>query len=712
MTASAVIGAPTLTLENEHFRVAVNPSNGVLTSLYVKANATELVAEPRLADSFRISMPLPGDLSHYIEGREQKAASAERIGDTIQVTYNSITSAKGSFPIKITTKISLEKDTLRFSSRVTNGSAYPVVEFWYPRIGGMQKFGSDREARLSIPAVTACDEVTPFARFPSPGSFGAEAAEWSRIYGRYEQGMPWWDLFDAKSDTGLYLGYHDPIFRLSSWHTYLYPVVAKPDGTWLTPEQTEGRPIGIVFSHVRFPFLNQGETLDSGEFIIRVHHGDWHTGSRTYREWFMAHFPFDSRDSWLRRQTMWFTSILYQPEDKVIADYATYDRWTQDAHAAGIHCHELIGWDKGGLERDYPEYIPEEKLGGHDGFRRLLQQIKGRGDHCLVFINYNILDSSSDWFARELHQYAQQDAFGRGEPSRAWGESTLLARQGHSVRRHVIASVTPGFKDLLEGILLERVRDGAEAFQIDKLVIGSLMDFNPLNVDKPDVALYEGLVQGIAQLHKKCREINPNFRFAMEAQQDRLMPYGDVYYRSAGDHRIFNIAPLRYVFPEWTSCHHVGSPYDYDAINAAVMSGAVICVEPKNYQASLADPLFAGMSNYLKATDAIRQKLLETIFLGNYYDNLGAEIITLTGVTVPNGPSATLHYRVHGHRKTDKRAIVVVNSGDAPVSYQWRFTDREVKSARLYAPYAEPRLVNSGGKLKLEGKRFQVIVEE
>src|ERR1039458_1818467 len=96
----------------------------------------------------------------------------------------------------------------------------------------------------------------------------------------------------------------------------------------------------------------------------------------------------------------------------------------------------------------------------------------------------------------------------------AWGESTLIARKALSVHRHVLASVTPQLKKLLEGYFLERVKDGANGFQIDKLCVGSTLDFNPLNTRKPDVALCEGLVEGIAELLAKCRRINPDFCLA------------------------------------------------------------------------------------------------------------------------------------------------------------------------------------------------------
>jgi hypothetical protein len=34
--------------------------------------------------------------------------------------------------------------------------------------------------------------------------------------------MPWWELYDEASKTGLYLGYHDRTFRYSTWHAFLH----------------------------------------------------------------------------------------------------------------------------------------------------------------------------------------------------------------------------------------------------------------------------------------------------------------------------------------------------------------------------------------------------------------------------------------------------------------------------------------------------------
>ncbi len=693
-----------MTVENKHFSLSLDPAAGSLSSLVVKRNQSELIGEKRLLASFRICLPLPDYQCNYIEGAKHKPVAVNNTGSGFSVRFSGMRSEKGEYPLDLSYTITLADDEVRFRAQLTNKSEYPVSEFWFPRIGGWTQFGG-REARLAVPGYVSCaHNISLFREFPGGRGLGAEAAEFSDDYPGMP--MPWWEIYDARHDTGLYLGYHDKTLRYSTFHTYLYPNVTGETDSWLTPEQAAGAPLGLVFSHVRYPFINSGETFDTGEFIIRVHQGNWHQGSLYYRKWFLEHFPFDKSGSWLRAQRSWFSSIIYQPEDRIIADYKTYDRWAHDAEQYGIKCHELIGWDKGGLERDYPEYFPEPKLGGWAAYEALLKSIKSRGARCLTFVNYNILDSDGDEYPA-LKQYTRQDQFGSTPNWMAWGESTLIARKGISVRRHLLASVVPGFQDLLEKRFLRLIEAGADGFQIDKTCVGCTLDWNPLNTRKPDVALCEGLVEAIESLVTKGRKVNPQFCLASESGLDRMVPYIDVYYRATSG---CTISPLRYVFPEWTAVQHVSNPRDFRGINGAVLTGAVICIEPSSYQGSIADPLYNDLANYFREVDRIRQELISIIFLGKYYDNQGATITAAEGTT-GKALAPDVVFAVHGDSADKQRAIVVVNNSDASRKYVWKFTHRQVQAAKLYVPFEPVKDVASGSPLAIKGSGLHILLE-
>ena len=723
-------GQDFIKLSNANFNIAVNKNTGGISSFYIKKNNCDLVEEKRLEANFRICLPLKEYACNYIDGIEQKPVSVSKNSNVISVVFSGMKSTKGTFPVDLSYTITLEDDYVSFRAKLTNKDDNPISEFWFPRIGGVKDFG-DREAKMALPnySTESSHCYSLFKNYPGGRDLGSEAAEWSVDYPGMT--MPWWDIYDEKHNLGLYLGYHDTICRYSTWHTYLMPTVTGEKDAWVTQEQANGQPVGLVFSHVRYPFIKSGETFESGEFIIRVHEGDWHTGSQFYRKWFLSHFPFDKSDSWLRKESSWFTSIIYQPEDRIVTDFKGYNQWTKDAKEYGINCYELIGWNSGGLERNYPIYTPEEKIGGHPEFKNLLKSINERGDHCLAFVNYNILDKSTDWFKEELHKYMAQDEFGNQRIWMGWGESTLLARRGLNVRLHVRSSVSPRIEGILEKYFIQLVKDGASGFQIDKLCVGSSLDFNPLNTLKPDVALCEGLVQAIDRLYKKCRAINPDFRMASEFGLDRLLPYFDIGYRNSGG---YGISTLRYVFPEWTSCQHVSAPRDFKSVNGAVLTGSVICVEPDAYQGSLKQPLYNDLANYIKEVERIRKILKEDIFLGKYFDEQFVQILEYNktniapvdavkasnpgempglGVTSGNNlkPSEGLRFKVHGNSKTAKQSVTVANNTDDAIQYIWKFTTREVSQATLYAPFEEPKTIKCGEILAIKGWGLHILVE-
>lgn len=333
----------------------------------------------------------------------------------------------------------------------------------------------------------------------------------------------------------------------------------------------------------------------------------------------------------------------------------------------------------------------------------------------------------------ELNKYAHQDEFGNTPNWMAWGESTLKARSKVSVRRHVLSSVVPEMENILTEHFVNIAKSCAHGLQIDKLCVGSAIDFNPLNTEKPDVALCEGLIQSVERMLRKCKEVNPDYCIAFEAVQDRFIPFIDVYYRNSA---LFMISPLKYVFPEWTTCAHIGEPYDFNGVNSAVMTGAVICVEPGAYQQSLGAPIFRKLAEYIKEVERIRCELTDFIFLGDCFDRLGAEIsvvekednqqdsatkeLEIGGeVMIPGGGGGSsagptpgnLHFRVHGDKSSGRKAIVVINPASDAREYAWKFINTEGAKAELYEPFEEIRKVSSGEPLLIKGYGLHVILQ-
>ena len=55
-----------MNFENDYYRLDIDPQNGSVRGLADKVAGLELVAEPRLAENFRLLLPLPDLEANYI----------------------------------------------------------------------------------------------------------------------------------------------------------------------------------------------------------------------------------------------------------------------------------------------------------------------------------------------------------------------------------------------------------------------------------------------------------------------------------------------------------------------------------------------------------------------------------------------------------------------------------------------------------------------
>jgi hypothetical protein len=177
---------------------------------------------------------------------------------------------------------------------------------------------------------------------------------------------------------------------------------------------------------------------------------------------------------------------------------------------------------------------------------------------------------------------------------------------------------------------------------------------------------------------------------------------------------------------------HVWAPYNnLTAVNCAVLNGSVLSVEPEMYTASVAHPRYARLMRYLQEVERLRKELADYIFLGAWYDTLGAKVTEIAGAKVEGedlarapdavlmpgqgrgfrpAPSGMLHFRVHGHRATDRRVITVANASTAERRYVWEFLHGPVRDAILHEPFEPPRVVANDAPLTIKGEGLHVLI--
>src|ERR1700730_11393013 len=183
--------------------------------------------------------------------------------------------------------------------------------------------------------------------------------------------------------------------------------------------------------------------------------------------------------SWLRQEHAWQSIIISNPEDVVVHRFSELPKLAADAKKYGITTFEILGWNIGGVDRGYPSYRPDPRLGTVEEFRKALADMREIGVHPLIFANIQVADTATPLFHETLNQYAVE---GRWAPDwflMGWGEGTISGRAGLAQSNMTWMSAShPAFRKLLLEPYLELVRNGAAGFQIGKTQALGATHFN------------------------------------------------------------------------------------------------------------------------------------------------------------------------------------------------------------------------------------------
>lgn len=644
-------------------------STGDLVGLRWKNPDLELIGESRLGENFRLLVPDVGYEADYFDSRDQHLSQIETIPEGVLCTYDSLRNERESIPIKVRYQIRAVEQQIVFSIEVENSTDRKVAEVMYGIIGGQQGIGNRLETESLVPGENTNLAPNVFRQFQGGGYGGGNLGIRYEATGFLYPGnmtMGWMDDFNPKAGVGYYYANQDPEIRLSALYLELRPFSksASPKDNW--PSRSElpaNEPIGVTSGWVNFPYAGRG-AFRAGPVAVQVHSGDWHSASAIYRKWYDQHFKIARQRNWLREENAWQSIILSNPEDAVVHRFSELPALAAAAKRYGITTFEIDGWNVGGIDRGYPQYVPDSRLGTVAEFRKALADMRSLGVHPLIFANIQVADTATPLFHDTLEKYAVEGRWAPDWQLWGWGEGTIGARLGLSRSNMAVMSPAhPEFRKLLVDQYLQLVRDGADGLQVDKAGIMWPLDFNSKLPVSPDKSLPQGVLDTYAELLPKARAIDPNFGLASEITFDRALPYVDVSYTRMGD---VDMDPsLRYTFPEWTSTIFGESPGDFNPMSNGMRYGLVWALAPRHYNDSVDETLTRPLAQYVSELIRIRKKYEDILFYGRFNDTLGASV---------HG-DADIRYSVFASSQASdsSRACVVVNFGDAPESVELNF---------------------------------------
>lgn len=687
-------------------RLELNPVSGDLVGIRWKDLEVEIIHERRLGENFRILLPHPRYEANYFYSRAQKVDSIEESPAGVTCIYKSLRNARETVPVEVRYHIRQVQERLEFSIEIDNRSDLTLAEVFFGIVGGQQGLVNRQDTESLVPGLNKNLAPDVFTNFRAGGYGGGNLGIRYDAAGFTYPGvmqMGWIEFYNRKAGLGLYYGNHDAENRLTGLYFEIRPFVktAVTGDNWATPEDVPpGQPIGLTMGWLKFPYAKQG-VFKSGSVALQAHRGDWHEGSDLYRSWFDQHFPVRRPPTWLRKEMAWQSVIISNCEDVIVWKFKDLPKLAAGAKKYDVTTFEILGWDIGGIDRGYPQYRPDPRLGTPEEFRQALAEVKKIGVHPLIFSNIQFSDTAIPLFREKLYRDAVDGHWAPDWATMGWGEGTISARMG--LTRHNMTLVSPAhpeFQKLLLDQYVQLVKDGADGFQLDKTnAVGSL-DFNKTVPISPDRSLPEGVLATFKETLEKCREVNPEFALASEIFWDRAFTMVDVSYVRMNDIDMGSPA-LRYTFPEWTSTICAERPGDFNVMNNGMRYGLVWAVQPRHYNASMDEPLTRPLSRYVQELIRIRAKHKDILFLGRFRDTLGAEVKAGENVR---------HSVFEGMEKPGK-ACVVVNYGNEETTAEVSWPGGESKSVEILQPHRADQTASLPVTLRLPPRTCMVVVD-
>ena len=702
-------------LENKYFLIDIDKDFGNIIKIHDKVSGVDFITEPKISENFRFLIPTDKMEANYIIGKKQPISEIIKNENKVILKWEGpFINNQGRFDLKVSETIELKDDLINFNVEVNNNTKYFLAEAWHSFLGGITGFGKREDSSTMVPFWGWSEFEDFFKRFPEIMETGDGAGmKFPEFYCSYpyKLPMPWIDIYNTELNRGAYFACHDTFTRIHVLRAELQPGIIRNrfGGNWPNKKEIkkdeELFPQGVLLNWVNLPYTKPGDVFKGPKVILKFHKGDWHNGAKIYQKWFTSNFKvkkFKSGD-WLHKEQAVQISALLLPEGNILHRYKDIPGLARDAKDYGVNTILLVGWNKGGWDRGYPEYSPDPRLGTFADLEDSINKCHNIGVKVVMFANLQPVDSNTEIYKKELYKYKIVNS--KGMPNiQGWGMGTFGARMGYTKTPLVYCDVSfPEFRKILINHFKKLAEIGIDGLHLDKVNFWPefSMDFNKLLEDHgPDNVQLHGLLETMDEIIKSCREINPDFCVSVEAWWDRLLTYSDGWWNW---HDMLDHVPvMKYTFPEYLPNFTINQPWDYNEVNNAIRYGYHLLIGPIRFSESMKNRQFEKLAEYIRELISIRETLKDTIFYGDFLDVLEVKVKA----------SDTVKFNTHKNRSTNKRACVLVNFDKNTQEASLEFTGLGSRSAKVYQPFKKPFQIKPPYKIKIPSERLIIVAEE
>jgi hypothetical protein len=295
----------------------------------------------------------------------------------------------------------------------------------------------------------------------------------------------------------------------------------------------------------------------SPNIIVKPYIGTWHDAADSYRQWFNQSFKMPSIPDWVKKDSGWLLAVLKQQNGHVMWNYDNIEKLCYLAKERNLTTIGLFGWANGGHDNLFPNFIPDNLMGGKQALKEAIKKAHERGIRIILYANAFMFDVSTEYYRYNGNDVAlmQED------------QTPILmsVRKFFDFTPVIFAMASPSsaiWRKTMFDLAIQANELGADGILYDQMgVKDATLDFSKLHDNKlPQDAFTKYRVQMLNEIRTKMKYINPEFIIMTEATHDGVITEIDYHHgwgigsaleppRFAGDLHTFT-SLFRYTFPE------------------------------------------------------------------------------------------------------------------------------------------------------------------
>jgi Domain of unknown function (DUF6259) len=546
----------------------------------------------------------------------------QQTGNQILMVYNVLKARGRNLNYKLSLKITLEENTVRFSSEIANNELHTIIrELHYPLVANCQ-IPPDHQL-----LTTYCGgQLFPDPKkkiFSVPYSYLGPDQEFRQMSIKYPTRLSSNCFALVGKSQGLYFGSHDSTFQ-DTWHGLrLYP----DEKNEFTELET-----GLY----KYPNCISGDSWKNDANIIAPYSGDWHETSKIYRKWANTWWDHQEEPQWVKQMLGFQRIIMRHQYGETLFTYKDFATRVKDVgESVGINAVFPFGWWNSGMDNGYPDsyFVTDPDQGGDKALKKAIADYKQDGGKVILYYNGKLIDTESEYYKNG----DGKKVIFKSNTGTDMSESYLFSGHGtftgyHNSRTFVVADTkNPKWHLKLVEMADHAYEFGANSIFYDQMgsVSSGVERTGFWNTGQefpiPELRIVEDKAKALKKLHEYIDKKDKEMAIGIESITDVTSQYVDYV------HSILNLEQescfvdwFRYTFPEiiLTDRYTDGAEKDIEwLVNQTVLLGLRNNVHIYRLRALIDET--PRYQKHLAKTIQLKKKYSSLLLSGTYRDTEG-----------------------------------------------------------------------------------------